>query len=826
MQKKLLAFLSVILVCLTTFAYSALSTSLAITSEVKFRPLADIRINSIGLNGATGGATIQYESEYSRNTISNGFVLPSANSSISYTVHIDNSGDLDYSIYDVLTTSSNNQGLIVNISGYNMRDIIPAKTSLDVVVTYTTTNPGASVINVVNTFDFRKVFRVSYNTTGSSTTIPQQIKYEGVDLTLSSTIPTKNGYTFSKWNTKQDGTGVNYNSGATYTVDEDKILYARWNLATYNITYVLDGGTNGNNPSTYTIESSNIILADATKANYVFKGWTGNGTTTPTKNLVLPQGSYGDKEFTAVFKDETDPEIAVTNSDGTTNYLESTYTINISYGATSANATVYINATDAASGIKKIEYVYTTDTTVPTTGWTEISNGQLKVNKNFGTYYLHVRATDNENNVTTVTTKQVRLRYRIAYYDDYSASTSASQTVNYYYGGAAVTTRNPSKTGYTFDGWYSDTALTTKEVNGNASYTPTKSIRLYGKWNINTYTIGYTLNGGTVSGTNQTSYNVESSAITLINPTKTGYTFKGWSGTELTGDTNQTVTIAAGSTGNRSYTANWTANQYQLTISGNGGTIPATSGWTVATGSISATKQVTYDSTYGTMPTPTWTGYTFKGWFTDPTGGTEVKGTDTVNITVDTTLYAHWADETKPSNATITSTNNVATSQTATLACSDGVGVTSYYWGTTAPTDSSTYTTITSTTSMSINKTVNASGTYYLVCKDAAGNKSDTVSKVFYKTTLNMTNGTVTPASVITMTGNSFNLPTPTATTGYTAKGLWYTNSGMTTGAKAYGASYTPSSNAILYSGATINKYNVEVVVNHGTGSACTADWP
>ena len=57
------------------------------------------------------------------------------------------------------------------------------------------------------------------------------------------------------------------------------------------------------------------------------------------------------------------------------------------------------------------------------------------------------------------------------------------------------------------------------------------------------------------------------------------------------------------------------------------------------------------------------------------------------------------------------------------------------------------------------------------------------------------------------MSGNSFNLPTPTASANYTTKGSWYTDSGLTNGAKAYGASYTPSANATLYSGSTHNTF-------------------
>lgn len=55
-----------------------------------------------------------------------------------------------------------------------------------------------------------------------------------------------------------------------------------------------------------------------------------------------------------------------------------------------------------------------------------------------------------------------------------------------------------------------------------------------------------------------------------------------------------------------------------------------------------SSKTVTYGSTYGTLPTPTRSGYKFVGWFTEEDGGTEIKATDTVSATANQTLYAHW----------------------------------------------------------------------------------------------------------------------------------------------------------------------------------------
>ena len=82
---------------------------------------------------------------------------------------------------------------------------------------------------------------------------------------------------------------------------------------------------------------------------------------------------------------------------------------------------------------------------------------------------------------------------------------------------------------------------------------------LTAQWTVNQYTITYDLAGGTVEG-NPDTYTIETVAFTLKNPTKSGYTFTGWSGTGLDGENNMTVTIPTGSTGNRTYTAHWRYN--------------------------------------------------------------------------------------------------------------------------------------------------------------------------------------------------------------------------------------------------------------------------
>jgi uncharacterized repeat protein (TIGR02543 family) len=84
-----------------------------------------------------------------------------------------------------------------------------------------------------------------------------------------------------------------------------------------------------------------------------------------------------------------------------------------------------------------------------------------------------------------------------------------------------------------------------------------------------TYNISYDLAGGSVASANPTSYTIESEAITLTNPTKDGHDFAGWTGTGLE-EATKDVTIATGSTGDRSYTATWTAMVYAVSITGGG----------------------------------------------------------------------------------------------------------------------------------------------------------------------------------------------------------------------------------------------------------------
>jgi len=124
-----------------------------------------------------------------------------------------------------------------------------------------------------------------------------------------------------------------------------------------------------------------------------------------------------------------------------------------------------------------------------------------------------------------------------------------------------------TRTGYTFAGWATAPNDTVKYTDGQAM-TATESdkgaLNLYAVWTPENYTITYDLDGGSVSEANPTQYTADD-AFTLHNPTKEACEFLGWSGSN--GEVPQTeITIVKGSTGNRTYTANWVSNAVGETV--------------------------------------------------------------------------------------------------------------------------------------------------------------------------------------------------------------------------------------------------------------------
>ena len=337
--------------------------------------------------------------------------------------------------------------------------------------------------------------------------------------------------------------------------------------ANYTVTFDTDGGSEVKSQTVAYGGQAAVPVAPA-KPGYTFAGW------------YLDGKAY---DFDAPVTE---------NLTLTANWTVNRYTITFD--------------TDGGSAIAPITQDYGTAVTAPAdptrTGYT------------FAGWTPEIPATMPAENMT-IKAKWTVNQYTITFDTD---GGSAIAPITQDYGTAVTAPADPTRTGYTFAGW-------TPEIPATM---PAENMTIKAKWTVNTYTITYDLDGGTAEG-NPASYTVESGAITLAEPAKPGYTFTGWSGTDLEGADNLDVTIPAGSTGDRSYTAHWQVN-----------TVYSTLRFETRGGSALATLALPYGSRVDlTKYVPTREGFAFTGWYTDRELTQRVTSLTLTNSTV---VYAGW----------------------------------------------------------------------------------------------------------------------------------------------------------------------------------------
>ncbi len=208
----------------------------------------------------------------------------------------------------------------------------------------------------------------------------------------------------------------------------------------------------------------------------------------------------------------------------------------------------------------------------------------------------------------------------------------------------------PSRTGYTFTGYYTAASGGTKIYGADGAclnegtyfkddtYQKASDLTVYAQWTPNKYTITFKPTGGTCDPTSK-SVTYNSTYGELPKPTWKGHVFQGWftaetGGTQITKDSKVTITA------NQTLYAQWILNSYTITLDPNDGTDETTS------------IRATWSKGYGTLPELTRAGYTFLGWFTAADGGTEVTVSTTVATNYDHTLYAHWSKNEIPGDVT------------------------------------------------------------------------------------------------------------------------------------------------------------------------------
>ena len=387
--------------------------------------------------------------------------------------------------------------------------------------------------------------------------IIQQDKLEYNSKIILPENPTRKGYTFKNWDKELS------------TVKENLTINALYDIDSYDISYKLNGGTLDEAPTNYNIESEDIIIPSPKKVGYSFIGWTTPDNKEPKIDYKISTGSIGDKELTA-------------------NYEPIAYYISYNSSEGQGEMEKQEFAYNQTSKLNKNQFTKEGYTFI---GWSTSIDGDVMFNDESEISNLSSKDKD----VITLYAKWEIIKLNVKYYDLFGALLK-SETVEY--GNKSVAPEDMFIDGYTFEGWNPSLGVIREDTIYKAQYT------------INEYTIKYNFNTGSNDDAQEIKYNVESDTITLPTPTRTGYTFLGWTGSNGLKPQLEVI-IHKGSIDDKTYKANWVSNSYKVSLNANGGVVNEDY------------IMISYNSLYGTIPTPTRVGYTFEGWYYNDTLITE-----------------------------------------------------------------------------------------------------------------------------------------------------------------------------------------------------------
>jgi uncharacterized repeat protein (TIGR02543 family) len=584
-------------------------------------------------------------------------------------------------------------------------------------------------------------YSVKYDANGGSGSMNSSTHTYGTSSALTTSVYTKTGYTFAGWNTKADGTGTSYADGAsvstlTTTSGGTVTLYAQWTGIFYTVSYDANGGSGSMSNSMHTYGTASVLTTNIyTKTGYTFTGWN---TSADGKGASYADGASAS---------------TLTTISGATVTLYAQWT-GISYA-------VKYDANGGNGSMNSSTHTYGTSSALTTNVYTKTGYTFADWNTKAdgaGTSYsdkaLVSTLTTTPGATVTLYAQWTGISYTVSY-DANGGSGSMSNSMHTYGTASVLTTNTYTKTGYTFSGWSTDIAGTgTSYTDGQSvltlSTTSGAIVTLYAKWTANTYHLKFNVQGGTPTLAEQiVTFNDEVGILPTV--TCTGYTFDGWYTAAKGGGIKYEDTTIYSISGDLMLYAKWEGNHYTLTFDAQSGVVSP------------ANATVTYGSVVGTLPTPTYTGYTFVGWYTSTNGGgTEYTATITYSTAGNLTVYAQWTANSytltfDPQSGTVNSTNATVIygSVVGTLPTPTRTGCTFGGWYTAA----------------------NGGGTKY----EATTKYSTASNQVLYAKwevnrytlTFDAQGGTVNPTSAtVTYDSAVGTLPTPTRT-GYTFGG-WY----------------------------------------------------
>ncbi|MBQ8075998.1 MAG: InlB B-repeat-containing protein [Oscillospiraceae bacterium] len=367
----------------------------------------------------------------------------------------------------------------------------------------------------------------------------------GNTVTLTSNAYRRTGYTFTGWNTAPDGSGTAYTNRArqaNFASGDGSVitLYAQWAPLSYNITYRnVTASDNNPNPTVYTAKDAAITLSGLSRSGYIFGGWYSDSRyTNPVTSI--PQGTTGNLTFYAQWLPYS--YTIVFEANGGTGTMDP-----LSGCIASRSYSLKNNV------FKRAGYTFT--------GWNTAPDGSGN------SYANRARVTSlaTENGaIVTLYAQWAEVTYRITYRNILSSDSNPNPAA--YTTKQSVVLQAPSRAGYLFSGWYSDSSFRTPVITINENKSGSGAVTVYAKWTQLKYNIAFDSNAqgrGKVTGTMRDLTNRlfgRTYALTSNSFRLPGYVFLGWSTdpnagtptylnrarvTDLASSNNETVTLYA-----------------------------------------------------------------------------------------------------------------------------------------------------------------------------------------------------------------------------------------------------------------------------------------
>ncbi|EJM0234348.1 InlB B-repeat-containing protein [Listeria monocytogenes] len=391
--------------------------------------------------------------------------------------------------------------------------------------------------------------------------------------------PMVEGYSFGGWFEEPNGTGIRWYFAGVPMPAKDVVLYAYFTINTYTATLISDERT-ATQPVVYQKKINEPTKP--VKDGYTFIGWydaeTGGkkwdfaNDLMPGKNVTL-YARFASKTYPMTFDND---------------------------GVTTTETVDYDGLAEEPTTPTKAGYTFD--------GWYDAETGGKKWN--FAQDKMPA-------NPVTLYARFTMNNYTATFNND---GTTTTQTVDYQE--ALTEPTEPTKDGYTFDGWY-DAQTGGNKWNFATNKMPANNITLYARYSVKSYTATFDKEGTT---TTQTA-NYDSLLTEPAAPTKDGYTFDGWYDAE-TGGTKWNFATNKMPAKNVTLYARFTVKSYTATFDKDGTT---------------TTQTVNYDSLIQEPTAPTKDGYTFTGWYDAETGGNKWDFAANKMPAKNVTLYARFS---------------------------------------------------------------------------------------------------------------------------------------------------------------------------------------